>query len=134
MLYQSRIALVRKPKVKKPKKISRARRRRECPAHKRWLLKNFLCCGHGRPGHICTGSLVVHHDRRGADGGEGLKPSDSYGVVLCDGLHMLGHRKGWEYVEKTYGIDLEATHREAWRVSPARYPFEQKLKREGLSA
>jgi hypothetical protein len=136
MILYSRIGLNRRPKDAKPKKAkvkSRARRRRECPAHKRWLLKNFICCGAGRDGHACNGDLVVHHDRRGADGGSGLKPSDAFGVVLCDSLHMEGHNKGWEHVETTYGIDLEATHREAWRISPARIPFEAKLRREGLA-
>ena len=44
------------------------------------------------------GPCCAAHQREGADGGTGLKPSDMFAVPLCHACHGLQHRVG----EKTF--------------------------------
>lgn len=81
----------------RPKKQARLR----CPGHLAFVRKHH-CVVPGcdrRPIEAC-------HVRKGADGGTGLKPSDSFVYSGCSHHHAESHRIGEVSFQKKYGIDL----------------------------
>jgi len=60
----------------------------------RWRSKRYLDYLRGQA--CCRCGLAppsqVHHLRKGSDGGIGLKPSDTWGVPVCDRCHGVMQR------------------------------------------
>jgi len=78
-------------------------------------------------GHACvvcdaSAPIVFAHVRNGSDAGMGRKPSDYYGVALCQPCHDTQHTKG----EDTFwqGRNVEALMAEFVRTSPVRREIE----------
>jgi hypothetical protein len=91
--------------------------------HMRWVRSCFNCSIEGKAGHVCSGPVVSHHCREGANGGTALKPDDSTVVPLCDGAHAEIHR-GWRTFEAKYGVDLSKVAADLWKISSHRKKWE----------
>lgn len=114
------------PKMRKrPRMGVRQPSQIRCAGHLQWV-RRHACCIDGKAGHQCVGKIVAHHAREGADGGMGLKPSDSTTVPLCDMAHGIVHQIGWQSFEARYGVDLSKIAAELWRVSPHRIKWESR--------
>lgn len=86
-------------------------------SHLAWVRK-FSCSILGR--HECSGKVVAHHVHEEADGGIGIKPSDSFAIPLCDGAHRQLHDIGETAFMVRFGVDLIALAANLWRTSPHR--------------
>lgn len=106
------------PQRRPPQRSGIERRpRREFPRHKKFV-RSHLCCITGLRDHVCEGPIVFAHVRTGTDGGKSLKPSDWWGVSLCDSAHRFQHQIGEPAFEKRFGIDMKALAREFASKSP----------------
>ncbi len=95
------------------------------PGHLQFT-RGFRCAIADHPAHECSGRMHAHHCREGADGGMGLKPSDSTVVPLCDLAHTEIHNTGWRTFESKYAVDLSKLAARLWQSSKHRLSFEKK--------
>lgn len=96
-----------------------------CAGHLQWI-RRHACCVDGKADHACTGRIVAHHAREGANGGMGLKPDDTTAVPLCDLAHAIVHQIGWQSFEKRYGVDLSRIAEALAKASPHRIKWENR--------
>jgi hypothetical protein len=61
---------------------------------RKWRSRRYLDFLRSRPCCRCglASPSEVHHLRKGADGGTGLTPSDSYGLPACNRCHGIMQR------------------------------------------
>lgn len=84
----------------------------------RKFVRSRECSIAGKAGHECSGPVVFAHVRTGTDGGTSLKPSDWWGISLCNDAHMLQHQIGERAFERRFKIDMKALAREFAKASP----------------
>jgi hypothetical protein len=106
-----------------PPRIKRASGKKDVgkrsPAHRAWV-RGHACCACGS-----QSAIVFAHVRCGTDGGTGIKPSDRYGVSLCDPCHRDQHQLGEPEFERRHSIDMKALAEAFFRASPHRHKLEQ---------
>lgn len=107
------------PRRRKKERMGvRPKRRKECPAHVRWVKRTFDCSIAGK--HQCDGPIDPHH----LTSGEGVdrvafgRSSDMWVVPLCRKAHDEGGTKGWKSFEARYKVDLTKIAADLWRTSP----------------
>jgi hypothetical protein len=83
------------------------------PRHKRFV-RSHHCAVTGCP----RGPIEFAHVRCAANSGKDDKPSDCYGVPLCQYHHAQQHQIGQPEFERRHGIDLFELAREFVRRSP----------------
>lgn len=54
----------------------------------------------------CNGKSICHHVRFSHNSGTGQKPSDTWGLPICDPHHDEWHKKGIDTFLSKHGIDL----------------------------
>lgn len=94
---------------------------REWPRHRKFV-RSHACCIEARwnDGRFlgCGGPIVFAHVRTGTDGGSSLKPSDWWGISLCNNHHLEQHDMGEPAFERHWAIDMKALAREFAAKSP----------------
>jgi hypothetical protein len=76
------------------------------------FLRGLPCLACGRAPPNCAA-----HVRKGTDGAMAAKPSDKFGVPLCQGCHMRQHEVGELTFWAEVGVDLVDQATRLWTVS-----------------
>ena len=91
---------------------------RRSPAHRAWV-RGHACSACG-----ATAAIVFAHVRCGTDGGTGFKPSDRYGISLCDPCHRQQHEIGEPEFERLHSINMKELAAAFFKASPHRFKLE----------